>query len=422
MGLVSVVTAVSAVLVHSDRPVKLLNDHIANYTSWHVKDRLALYHEAPQWSIGEGRRVAIVDIGLPQQDAVFGCSRSGDTFKVAFEIDASKPGEPKLTKPPHDNCTVPVSELFERPMIANHLTKSLIYGFWVPSDDLPMGAAVAQGAQVISIVFRRRLYVYATDRHHTSAPVRPEVIDPVMAADYLAGLVRAATWLVDHARTQRICSVQVSAVDGLGVSPQWYADVSAQDYERWTSIMAELKHAGVWVSAPTGNQPVKNESNGYNWPASDPNVIGVGCWSEGLGGIYRQRGPGLDLIVRSMEDHPPSSYCNTLAVALSVTARDMCERLCNFKLCTASFILFAMQYTARIKQDSRSSLHYYVVTNSRLLNYLNSTASCDDALSLHHNRTATVKRLPFRSSYFASAPFQGVRDQIELRHHKPTVL
>lgn len=424
MKLLVVVASACAVARARDRDdPKLMNDHFANMTAQFVQDRFQLFSSMrPDWMLGAGQTVAIVDIGLPKNDSFFWCARiraedNKSIPKVLVEVDSMKAGAPTTRHLPDrldgDKCTD--DHFFQRPMIANHLTKSIIYGYYAPSAELdsrrvvaphtPDGMAVARGAQIVSIAFRKRLYVHDSEKHHVRSR---EAIDEPSALTFLESLTRASTWLVLNAKTYNVRSVQISAVDGTGVEPEWYGRLSPVAYERWSLNLNYLKKEGVWASAPSGNQDVKNESAVYNWPANDPNVVGVGCYSMTRVSIVRQRGPGLDILAPSLEGHPPTSYCNTIAVAVSVAVRDLClhnpffsSRQKRHRYCSSSFILFAMQFTGIVHKDPRSSMQFYVIDPPKLFAYVNSTEACVDASELYRKSNVTLaKKLPFVTKYF----------------------
>ena len=435
----------------SRNETKVLNGYLQNASKPYALDREFLYRfpakKIRPWRVGLGRRVAIIDSGLPAQDEFFWCCAVDNRPKVVTEIETIKPGAPKLRK--HSTATCPedrnMTTLLGRPIISNHLTKSIIFGFFPPlpmthgglrlqppksskrrkfssqRSTLPLAADV----DIISIMFRKRLYVHE-GRHRVH-----KAVNVTASREYLRSLARATAWLAERREDRLVdevpveeewteddhpdgdppmlCSVQISAVDGLGVPWSWYRDKFPEDYAIWTDHLRSLRRDGIWLSAPAGNQKVVNQSAVYNWPANDPNVIGVGCYDNISQSPARQRASGLDLLVRTLDTDPFTSYCNTLAVSTSVLIRDVCQMRCGvpqdelLPRCSADFALFAMQDTADVVHDPNSAQRFFVLTPDRLYDYLlHSKRFCKDLVRFPHEKDSLLdSRLPWRSTFFS---------------------
>uniref|UniRef100_A0A7S3JSY1 subtilisin n=1 Tax=Aureoumbra lagunensis TaxID=44058 RepID=A0A7S3JSY1_9STRA len=390
---------------------KKLNIYIQEKRNPFALDRKYIYNyfkKTPK--IGEKRRVGIIDNGLPLEDDFVRCSLLSDgSAKLVIEVDARSLGAPRerrTTKIPVEGCPSQrdMGGLIETlPLFSSHLTKSLVFGYY-PSPPIlggreQSGLAVASEVGIVSIVFRTRLYVHDTKHRIVSR------VDLAQAIDYLGALARSVTWLVRNFIRYNISSVQLSAVDGIGVAPDWYRQRFPNEYQSWTLDLLTLRRFGLWISAASGNQHVTNTSAGYNWPASDPNIISVGCYNNITMEPTRQRGLGLDIMSRTLDVDPFTSYCNTVAVATSILIRDVCENRCgiiNLTHCSAEFVLFIMQKTAEIVRDPDApDIRLYILHPSRLYPFLfHDQSFCTVLDNFAHDKEASLATLPWRSSYF----------------------
>ena len=402
-------------LVACKQKNKTLNAYLRDPSVAYNLDREVLYKfhdsEAPRKRIGGGRRVAIIDVGLPRQDEFFWCcSVESGAPKMVTEVDVSREVPARLSvggsrRSPFFGC--PKSRDLEtlfltRPMLSNHLTKSLVFGYLPRLPPEAIFSPLAEDVEIISIIFRKQLYLRRGDRYRAY-----NWVNLTEARSYLRSLGRALTFVAD--RPEEICAVQLSAVDGVGVPWTWYQDSFPEDYGRWRTQLRRLRAKGVWVSAPSGNQRVSNQSALYNWPASDPDVIAIGCYDNITQTPAKQRGPYLDLLVRTLDTDPFTSYCNILAVSTSVLIRDKCKTTCKrqqFDLshCSADFALFLMQHTADTVSDPDSHQRFYVLTPHRLYDYLylsTSTLFCEDLKTFGEQKSEILRRrLPGLTTFF----------------------
>lgn len=128
------------------------------------------------------------------------------------------------------------------------------------------------------------------------------------AATIVAGL----RWVLDHHRRLKITAVNLSPLDDQAHHEPVPSEID--------EVLAALRRAGVWVSAPCGNHDF---ADGISWPACQPNCFGIGAAVEGRHEVHLDRGPGTDLLVSALA----TSSSNAFAAAGSMVLREAMDQV-----------------------------------------------------------------------------------------------
>ena len=250
----------------------------------------------------------------------------------------------------------------------NHVAKTTTMAYWSPmskkagADEDRLyedkkysssgGGSIAPGVGIVSLIFADNLCVKVKN---VSRELRPR-------GAYIAGLVRSLRWVLAQHRTLRISAVQISAYDGLYEDgPATWRRLEPEAYHDFAVAAERLLAAGLWLSAPTGND-APDAIDRASWPASDPLIAAVGCadptgaadtnWTLVAGNFFRPVWSSqLNRWVNSIESHrsrnassvlffaspmPFASTCNAIACATAVAARRLVARRCSVDIMDVS--------------------------------------------------------------------------------------
>lgn len=242
--------------------------------------------------------------------------------------------------------------------------------------------STAHGVQVISVPMAMS-GLYCRDRGHVPKPRQP----------YINGIARALEWTAMEASMLRITTVQLSGIDGFhDDGPEEWKRLQPVEYARFAVSTLALYRLGVWVSAPTGNDIDDDKPHqGFDkvaWPASDPNIIAVGCaWFHKSGskvvlraGLHRSQ--RVDILIMSHQDTSFTSYCNGMACATAAVVKSVLHNRCAVSQqdVPADFVLALMQETARLVPEPFAGgpgAHLPVLDPPALYARLNSTGICE---------------------------------------------
>ena len=243
--------------------------------------------------------------------------------------------------------------------------------------------STAHGVQVISVPMSMS-GIYCRDRGHAPKPRQP----------YINALTRALEWTATAASDARITTVQLSGIDGFFEDgPQEWKKLQPMEYARFSISTIALYRLGVWVSAPTGNDIDDDKPHhGFDkvaWPASDPNVIAVGCaWfqKQPHSGLFElragmHRSHRVDILIQAHMDTTFTSYCNGMACAIAVVVKSILHAKCAVPQqdVPADLVLALMQETARLVPErfAGPGAHLPVLDPQALYARLNSTGICE---------------------------------------------
>eukprot|EP01046_Picozoa_sp_COSAG06_P056172 COSAG06_NODE_10545_length_1661_cov_2.323295_1_plen_345_part_00 len=121
-------------------------------------------------------------------------------------------------------------------------------------------------------------------------------------------MAAALEWVVHNRERLKITAVNFSMLDNV---PHKTADYA-------TAIdgpLAALREAGVWVSAPCGNN---HHTDGISWPACATGCFGIGATDPENGKVHLDRWPNAALLVPA----GATSSSNALAAAASMVLRE----------------------------------------------------------------------------------------------------
>lgn len=125
-----------------------------------------------------------------------------------------------------------------------------------------------------------------------------------------ASIASGLRWVRDNHRRLNITAVNLSPLDD-----QAHAEPVATEID---PVLATLRQAGIWVSAPCGNHDF---SSGVSWPACQADCFGIGATKLGRHEVCLDRGPGTDLLVSAAA----TSSSNAFAAASSMILREAIE-------------------------------------------------------------------------------------------------
>ncbi|MCE9606583.1 MAG: S8/S53 family peptidase [Planctomycetia bacterium] len=124
-------------------------------------------------------------------------------------------------------------------------------------------------------------------------------------------LAKALQWVLENHKKYRITTVNLAPVDDKEHGEPVPTDIDAK--------LAELRRAGVWVSAPAGNH---NFTKGISWPACQPNCIAVGAVTVGGDAVYLDRHEKVVLVVPAAA----TSSSNAIACGAAMILREAIEK------------------------------------------------------------------------------------------------
>lgn len=281
--------------------------------------------------------VVLLDVGLPRELAA--CRAAFGGSKVVAALDVSDGTFARAATP---TCSLadfgkPLSHPAPRQCRRNHATKVVLQSYWC--------GALAAGVQIASVRLSDELYVVTSEGQERDAQA------------YVKRLAVALEWASAQTTALNVTAVHVSALDGLAHQDDGtsrYATPFPIYYARFASAARQLRKHGVWLSAPSGN----GDRLGSSWPASDPNLVGVGCYCRGS--VHGQRGGHVALLMPLDEGECATSTCNAYAVGLAVRVMDVVQG------CSAACALRMMRRTAMRVFDAATSQNYSVVDPSAL--------------------------------------------------------
>lgn len=118
-------------------------------------------------------------------------------------------------------------------------------------------------------------------------------------------------WVLENRERLNITAVNLSPLDDEAHGTAVSTEID--------EVLASLRRADVWVSAPCGNHDF---AEGISWPACQPDCFGIGATVPGEPGtVYLDRGPGTDLLVAA----EATSSSNAFAAASSMVLREAIE-------------------------------------------------------------------------------------------------
>ena len=121
----------------------------------------------------------------------------------------------------------------------------------------------------------------------------------------------ALQWVIDHRERLNITAVNLSPLDDLA-----HAEPVATPIDE---KLAVLRTAGVWVSAPCGNN---GHTDGISWPACQPGCFGIGATRQNADTVYLDRFSNTDLLVPAAA----TSSSNAIAAAASMITREAIDK------------------------------------------------------------------------------------------------
>ena len=127
-------------------------------------------------------------------------------------------------------------------------------------------------------------------------------------AEEAVTMAAALEWVARNRERLNITAVNFSMLD----------NVQHRNADYATAIngpLAALREAGVWVSAPCGNN---HHTGGISWPACATDCFGIGATDPGTGKVHLDRWPNAALLVPA----EATSSSNALAAAASMVLRE----------------------------------------------------------------------------------------------------
>jgi len=124
-------------------------------------------------------------------------------------------------------------------------------------------------------------------------------------------LAKALQWVLDNHVKYKITTVNLAPVDD-----KEHAEPVATEID---PVLAKLRAAGVWVSAPTGNHQF---TGGISWPASQPNCFAIGAVRIGKDEVHLDRHAKVDLVVPAAA----TSSSNAIACGSVMILREAIEK------------------------------------------------------------------------------------------------
>jgi hypothetical protein len=123
-------------------------------------------------------------------------------------------------------------------------------------------------------------------------------------------LAKALQWVLHNHKKYKITTVNLAPVDDKERNEPSPTEIDA--------VLAELRKAGIWVSAPAGNH---NFTKGISWPASQPNCVAIGA-VNGADVVYLDRSDKIELVVPAAA----TSSSNAIACGAAMILREAIEK------------------------------------------------------------------------------------------------
>ena len=123
-------------------------------------------------------------------------------------------------------------------------------------------------------------------------------------------LAKALQWVLDNHKKYNITTVNLAPVDDKERGEPSPTEIDA--------VLAELRKAGIWVSAPAGNHKFVK---GISWPACQPNCIAVGGVTA-TDAVYLDRSDKIELMVPAAA----TSSSNAIACGAAMILREAIEK------------------------------------------------------------------------------------------------
>ncbi|MGE0609494.1 MAG: S8 family serine peptidase [Pirellulales bacterium] len=124
-------------------------------------------------------------------------------------------------------------------------------------------------------------------------------------------LAAGLQWIIDHRQKYSITTANLAPVDDLEHGEPVASEIDEK--------LAELRAAGVWVSAPTGNHAF---AAGISWPSCQPNCFAIGAVRPGKDEAYLDRHGKVDLLVPAAA----TSSSNAIACGAAMILREAIEK------------------------------------------------------------------------------------------------
>ena len=179
---------------------------------------------------------------------------------------------------------------YRHPAFGGRWGKTVIAGHdFVRNDKDPMDES-GHGTQVAGVIAARP-FTWGGKQYKGIAPgakiVALRVAD---SSDFLPDnrIEKALKWVIKYRKRYNITAVNISLGEG-----DFTSKVSRGPY---ADELKKLRSAGVFISAASGNEGIMSPP-GINYPAADPNVMGVGSVNtRDVISNFTSRGPHLDLL------------------------------------------------------------------------------------------------------------------------------
>jgi len=123
-------------------------------------------------------------------------------------------------------------------------------------------------------------------------------------------LAKALQWVLDNHKKYRITTVNLAPVDDKERAEPSPTEIDA--------VLAELRKAGIWVSAPAGNH---HFTKGISWPACQPNCFAIGAVNP-ADVVYLDRHDKIELVVPAQA----TSSSNAIACGAAMLLREAIEK------------------------------------------------------------------------------------------------
>lgn len=123
-------------------------------------------------------------------------------------------------------------------------------------------------------------------------------------------LAKALQWVLDNHKKYKITTVNLAPVDDKERNEPSPTEIDA--------VLAALRKAGIWVSAPAGNH---NFTKGISWPACQPNCFAIGAVNQAEV-VYLDRSEKIELVVPAAA----TSSSNAIACGAAMLLREAIEK------------------------------------------------------------------------------------------------
>lgn len=123
-------------------------------------------------------------------------------------------------------------------------------------------------------------------------------------------LAKALQWVLDNHKKYKITTVNLAPVDDKERAEPSPTEIDA--------VLAALRKAGIWVSAPAGNH---HFTKGISWPACQPNCFAIGAVNSS-DVVYLDRSDKIELVVPAAA----TSSSNAIACGAAMILREAIEK------------------------------------------------------------------------------------------------